>query len=288
MPVIRLDSEISATVSEIIYNINTQRTLEKLQLTMRLILLLIFLFFLTSSILYAQSEPDQYLKVTYFQFQDNGIVFVNQLLDELKNSQMSRVENGEIEAWRFYEVLFSSNATHRYNFVVVEIADELNDLQTDLTFEENSLSGLAINSLLFSSKIHSEIWGARGKVYSDQRPAPSLYKNVNFMAVQSDRIDDYHTLEIDIAGPAQQYMTEIGLMDGWNFHRLIFPTGSAVKYNYTTSDFYSSLDQIENGINANIMSEVHPELNMSEFEDYADTIRERVWSDLWKLVESTD
>lgn len=255
---------------------------------MRLIILFISIFFLTFSSLYAQSEPDQYLKVTYFQFQDNGIVVFNQLLDEMKNSQQSRVDNGEIDSWRFYEVLFSSNNAYRYNFVVVEIADDLNDLQTELTFDENSLPGLAINSLLFSYKVHSEIWGTRGKVYSNQNTAPSLYKNVNFMAVQSDRIDDYHTLEIDIAGPAQQYMTDVGLMDGWNFHRLIFPTGSVVEYNYITSDFYSSLDQIENGIDATIMSEVHPELNMSEFEDHADTIRERVWSDLWKLIESTE
>lgn len=33
------------------------------------------------------------------------------------------------------------------------------------------------------------------------------------------------------------------------------------------------------------MSSIHPELNMEGFEDYAVTIRERVWSDLWKLVK---
>lgn len=255
---------------------------------MRFILLFISIFLLITVTLHAQSEPDQYLKVTYYQFQDDGITVTNQLMDEMKSSQLSRVESGEIDSWRFYKVLFSSNATHRYNFVVVEIADELNNLQSEITFDESSLFGFAINRLLFSNKVHAEIWGTRGKVHSDQRTAPSLYKNVNFMAVQSDRIDDYHNLEIDVAGPAQQYMTDIGLMDGWNFHRLIFPTGSAVVYNFITSDFYSSLDQIENGIDANIMSEVHPDLNMSEFEDYADTIRERVWSDLWLLVESTD
>ena len=255
---------------------------------MRFIFLIISISLYFSTTLHAQSEPDQYLKITYYQFQDDGITVANQLLDEMKSSQMSRVESEEIDAWRFYKVLFSSNATHRYNFVIVEIADDLISLQSEHTIEEGSLSGFAINRLLFSSKVHAEIWGTRGKVYSDQRVAPSLYKNVNFMAVQSDRIDDYHNLEIDVAGPAQQYMSDMELMDGWNFHRLIFPTGSAVAYNFITSDFYSSLDQIENGIDANIMSEVHPDLNMSEFEDYADTIRERVWSDLWLLVESTD
>lgn len=255
---------------------------------MRFILPFISLFLLISVTVHAQSEPDQYLKVTYYQFQESGFAVVNQLLDQMKASQLTRVQNGEIDSWRFYEVLFSSNATHRYNFAVVEIADELDSLQSDLNFGENSLLGFAINSLLLSYKVHAEIWGTHGKVSSDHHAGPSLYKNVNFMAVQSDRIYDYHTLEIDVAGPAQQYMTDIGLMDGWNFHRLIFPTGSAVAYNYITADFYSSMSQIENGIDANIMSEVHPDLNMSEFEDYADTIRERVWSDLWLLVESTD
>lgn len=255
---------------------------------MRYIILLISFFLLITINLHAQSEPDQYLKVTYYQFQDDGLAVVNQLLDQMKASNTSRVESGEIESWRFYKVLYSSNATHRYNFAVVEIADDLNGLETTVKLGESSLQEFVINRLLFASKVHAEIWGTRGKVYSDQLTAPSLYKNVNFMAVQGDRFDDYFRLEIDIAGPAQQHMTDVGLMDGWNFHRLIFPTGSAVAYNFITSDFYSSLDQIENGIDANIMSEVHPDLNMSEFEDYADTIRERVWSDLWILVESTD
>ena len=255
---------------------------------MRFILLFISIFLFLHASLYAQSEPDQYLKVTYYHFQDDGITVANQLLDEMKNSQMGRVESGEIDAWRFYRVLFSSNATHRYNFVIVEIADELNSLQSENTYDESTLSGFAINRLLFSYKVHAEIWGTRGKVSSGQYTEPSLYKNVNFMSVQGDRFDDYFSLELDIAGPASRHMADTGLMDAWNFHRLIFPTGSAVAYNFITADFYSSLDQIENGIDANIMSVVHPDLNMSEFEDYADTIRERVWSDLWLLIESTD
>lgn len=246
------------------------------------------LFLLITLNLRAQSEPDQYLKVTYYQFQDDGLAAINQLLNQMKASNTSRVESGEIESWRFYKVLFSSNATHRYNFAVVEIADELIHLQSKESLSDDSLSDFVIHRVLLSSKVHAEIWGTLGKVSSDQHTAPSIYKNVNFMRVQGDRFDDYFNLEIDIAGPAQQYMTDLGLMDGWNFHRLIFPTGSAVAYNFITTDFYSTLDQIENGIDANIMSEVHPELNMSEFEDYADTIRERVWSDLWLLVESTD
>lgn len=255
---------------------------------MRLILLILSLFLLITINLRAQSEPDQYLKVTYYQLQDDGLTAVNQMLSQMKGTNTNRVENGDIESWRFYKVLFSSNATHRYNFAVVEIADHLIHLQSNESLNDESLSEFMINRVLLSSKVHAEIWSTRGRVYSDKITSPSLYKNVNFMRVQGDRFDDYFNLEKDIAGPAQQYMTDLELMDGWNFHRLIFPTGSAVAYNFITTDFYSSLDQIENGIDANIMSEVHPELNMNEFEDYADTIRERVWSDLWILIESTD
>lgn len=74
-------------------------------------------------------------------------------------------------------------------------------------------------------------------------------------------------------------------MDGWAFHRLVFPTGTATPYNFITADFYNSLEQIEMGITRWIIEEVHPDMDVDEFEEFADAIRERVFSDLWELLE---
>lgn len=246
--------------------------------------LVLITLILSTNTLSAQSEPDQYLKISYHHFQDEAVMMIQLGLEQLKDSQQQRIDNGYINSWRLYEVLYSSNATHRYNYVIVEISDELNDEPAIELKEGFPELQIAIAALIKSTRVHSEIWGTRGKVYRDDSDEPSLYKNANFMTVQSDRFDDYFNLETDIAAPAHQYMTDHGYMNGWNFHQLIFPTGSAVKYNFITADFYSKLKQIEHGITPDIMMEVHPGFDMDEFEEYADTIRERVWSDLWKLI----
>ena len=247
---------------------------------------IIFTLFVTSSI-HAQSDPGNYQKVTYYYLDRESLDDFTNNVEEWKGAHQNQINNSDRLAWRLYRVPFSSNASAWYNFVTVEISSDLNSLQTP---ERNTIISLrdgTDHQMKLSYAVHSEIWTTEAEVYGEATP-PSRYINANFMYAIPHTIDEYLELEIDIAKPLHQHQTDNNRMDGWNFNRLVFPTGTMMDYNFITTDFYNNLEQIEMVITREVITSVHPDMDVDEFEDFADSIRERVWSDLWELVEYAD
>lgn len=252
---------------------------------MKKILLAVFIFSFThtfTSLAIAQSATGNYLKITYFQVDDEKLYIFEELAGHWKEAKADLIQTTDRLAWRLYHVPFSSNQSYRYNFVSVEVADNLNALEGDIYRDPELMAQPPMIKLFFA--VHSEIWKTESAVYGEKTP-PSRYLNANFMYAQPDRLDEYLELESGIAQPLHQNQVENNRMDGWNFNRLIFPTGTTVPYNFITTDYYNRLEQIEMGITKEIITQVHPDMDVNEFEDFADSIRERVWSDLWELVE---
>jgi hypothetical protein len=181
--------------------------------------------------------------------------------------------------------LNSSNPGQQYNFISVEVSSDLHSLQDNIRPDSQQYFKFINDNPLKKHTVHSEIWGTRADVYDVTAQPPSRYKNTNFMSAEPGSLQQYLELEIDIAMPIHQNQTENNRMDGWNFYQLIFPTGTTVAYNFVTADYYNSLEQIEMGITREVIEAVHPDMDVDEFEDFADSIRERKWSDLWELLE---
>jgi hypothetical protein len=235
--------------------------------------------------LYSQSGTETYLKINYIQLEADEIPAVLEGLEEWKRQNQQQVENNELTAWRFYRVVFSSNRDQTYNFISAKISPNLASLQAETRPDSNQFLEMLNQYPAQKHIVHSEIWTTQAKVYQNEAEPPSRYKNTNFMRAEPDRLDDYLELEVDIAKPLHQNQADNNRMEGWNFYQLTFPTGTSVAYNFITADYYSSLEQIEMGITREVIKEVHPDMDVDEFEDFADSIRERVWSDLWELLE---
>lgn len=248
-----------------------------------LVLLLTSLFALSAQ---AQTKTGGFINVQYLYVDaENLETFLTEVNREW-NSVQNNLESGfDMNERRLYRTVYSSNKTHRYNFVAVEIASGLSSIQPD--YRPNSEKLLEYIQQYPAEKfiIHSEIWNSNALVFGDEAEKPARYKNVNFMHSDPANLNEYLNLETEIAKPLHQNQVDNERMLGWNFFRLVFPTGTSVKYNFITADYYSSLEQIELGITRDIISRVHPDMDVDEFEDFADAIRERVWSDLWELVE---
>jgi hypothetical protein len=235
----------------------------------------------------AQSNAGTYQKVTYYQVDKDNL---DQFLDDVatwKDQHRSAMQRTDRTGWRLYRVVMSSSAGAWYNFVTIEQAANLNALQERSRSSAESLKRDRDKRIKLSFAVHSEIWFTEAEV-SENGSTPSRYLNANFMYAVPHALADYLELEIDIAAPLHQHQADNNRMDGWNFNRLVFPTGTTVAYNFVTTDFYSSLEQIEMGITREVIMNVHPGMNVDEFEDFADSIRERVWSDLWELIEFVD
>ncbi|CAN5399571.1 hypothetical protein BH23BAC3_BH23BAC3_18540 [soil metagenome] len=249
---------------------------------------LLILFLLPAAFsLYAQSHTGEYLKVTFFQVEKDDLTEFLDGVDSWKDFHQTKINADERIAWRLYRIPFSSSGSVWYNFVSVEIAANLNTMQSADRNNTTSLKNEKDHQVKLAYSVHSEIWKTEADVFGDNTQ-PVRYLNANFMYALPQTLQDYLYLETDIAMPIHQTQTDNERMVGWNFYRLIFPTGTAVAYNFITADHYSSLEQIEMGITREVIREVHPDMDVDEFENFADSIRERVWSDLWELIEFTD
>jgi len=250
----------------------------------RIISAILLVFSLINSSLNAQSASGEFLNVTYLNVERGGVPGFLEDVEEWKESYQQVIDNSDLTAWRLYRVPYSSNGSIWYNFVSVEIAPNLNALQSADRNNVTTLQQEIDHQMKLSFAVHSEIWKTEEDVFGESS-SPSRYVNANFMYAVPETMGDYLELEIDIAAPLHQHQTERNRMDGWNFNRLVFPTGTTVDYNFVTADHYSNLEQIEMGITREVIMNVHPDMDVSEFEDFADSIRERVWSDLWELIE---
>ena len=250
---------------------------------MRTLATLAFILF-SAAALMAQSEEDAYLKIDYITVNpsDNGN-FLHQAQSLWRNQMQNRVDKGELIRWQLYRVAYRGNKDYRYNYVSVQVAPSLNDLET------RDQPAIVRRRQILDAPVplditHSELWRTQSTAHREPGVEPSRYMNANFMRVAPHRTDDYLELEREIARPLHRLEMEDDRMDGWEFYRLIFPGGSIYEYNYMTADFYRRLEQIEFGITSEMIAREFPEIEEG-FDDYADAIRERVWSDLWELVE---
>ena len=252
----------------------------------RIITVFLLSFVFITSSLYAQSNTGEYLKVNYFHVDKAGMSDFLDGVSEWKSFHKQKISESDRDAWRLYRVPFSSGSTW-YNFVSIEIAQNLNALQSTDRISVATLQEEKDHQVKSSFAVHSEIWKTEAEVFGDPS-SPSRYVNANFMYAVPETIGDYLELEIDIAEPLHRHQVEQGRMDGWTFNRLVFPTGTTVAYNFITADHYRNIEQIEMGITREIIMSAHPDMDVNEFEDFADSIRERVWSDLWELIEFAD
>jgi hypothetical protein len=278
-------SILGAQRSSAVYYIDDKPDSISMESTSRLFppILLLLILLTTGPSLYAQADTGMYQKVTYYQVTKDGLENFLEGVPEWEESHRNKINSGERVAWRIYRVPMSSSGAW-YNFVSVEIAPNLNALQSEQRNNVSSLRNEMDHRVKLLYAVHTEIWKTEADVYGEGTP-PSRYLNANFMYAYPENLSEYLELEMEIAKPLHQNQTENNRMDGWNFNRLIFPTGTTVAYNFITTDFYSNLEQIEMGITREVIMNVHPDMNVDEFENFADSIRERVWSDLWELID---
>jgi hypothetical protein len=222
----------------------------------------------------AQTTDLVYQRVTFLQVAPDHIPRFLDAVEQLPDQASVH--------WRLYQVPFSSNTVHRYNYVLLEISAGFENLQSE---SRPTMGTLRRNRQPLDWAIHTEIWRTRATVYGTEMEYPSRYVNANFMRVIGGRTAEYVQLEVDLARPLHQDQVDNARMNGWNFYQLVFPTGRQVLYQFVTTDYYSSIEQNEHNITREIIQRVHPDMDVDEFDAFAEGIRERVFSDLWELVD---
>ena len=111
------------------------------------------------------------------------------------------------------------------------------------------------------------------------------WAKINWMMASDKKVDDYLNAEKNQFKPVYQKLVDDKQMGGWRLYRLLEPGGSQLKYNFMTMDLWlqSGPPPLEKAFVA-----VHPKSNIDGALQKMEATRERVNSQVLRLVVATD
>ena len=277
-------------------------------------LLLVFTTFLSNN-LAAQSEPSTlYMQVTYVSVNsENDAEVREQMLSEWVPNQIERVERGEILDWNFYEALITG-PFDSYNYVYITNTTDYAQL-----FYEPEVSDKGFRVL------QNEIWvlqgaalpttdGDRGEqierddiirisvptkngsftsevsgIGHNGNLSNGNYITKNYMDTRGSS-GEHRVLELDFWRQIHHVRIDNGILDSWAMYTMSKPGGSSRLYNYSTIDYYDSLDDIS-GFDSRALAEIaHPLLSGEQIDDFFNRTgpsRTAYKTELWRRIATT-
>lgn len=235
-------------------------------------------------LLTAQTQRGEYLKIDYLTVtQPQMERFTDSVVNQLKEYHSDRVEDGEIDTWTIYRVLFSGSASNTYNYVSITTAasldsfDELSNTHPNRIQEFSDQNRYSINK--------SELWSVRNTLSDSTVDVPSNYLMMDYMDVRLGRELEYQMLEDEVAKPLHEQRMDQDIMEDWEMYQLISPGGIDYGYNFATGNYFSSLSHIEFGFNEELIRSQNPNVDLMEFFDHIWSTRDLVRSELWKRID---
>lgn len=243
-------------------------------------LILLFLPLLLS----AQSQRGEYLRIDYLnvsadQMQD----FNDNVIEQIKEYKDERIDNGDIDSWILYRVLFAGSASNNYNYVSVTSTGTLESFDKFNNSFPNTMNVMSEQNKFDISK--SELWTVRNTISDQIRGEPSNFLMMDYMDVRLGRELEYQMLEDEIAKPLHVQRLENDRMDDWEMYQLVTPGGIDYGYNFATGNYFANLSHIEFGFNEELIRSQNPNVDVMEFFEHVWSTRDLVTSELWQRHE---
>ncbi len=239
----------------------------------------------------SQTPAGEYMKVDYL-FVDPAEQeqFLGFATTTWKSFQQERIDEGKISGWQLYRVRFSGNKSDNYNYVSVTSTKSMEVFEIDdfrqIGDASGRSSGTPVADLLSEQPfVQSEIWRVRRSVLRDREGPQSRFLMMDFMNVSPGSGYQYVMFEDEIARPLHEDRMEQDRMNAWEVYQLITPGGLNYGYNYATGNFFNKLEHVEFGFTDELIRANHPDVNVMEFFETIYAMRDRVQSDIWKLLE---
>lgn len=280
-------------------------------------LLLVFTTFFNSNLAAQNETPTLYMQVTYLFVDSENDANVRDLMtNEWATNQIERVERGEILDWNFYEALITG-PFDSYNYVYITKTTDYAQL-----FYEPEVSDKASRDIRV---LQNEIWVLQGaalpshegdrsdnvehddairiSVPTQNRSYTSKVSGIgqngmlsngnyitkNYMDTRGSS-GEHRVLELDFWRQIHHVRINNGILDSWAMYTMSKPGGSSRLYNYSTIDYYDSLDDIS-GFDARALAEVaHPQLSGEQIDDFFNRTgpsRTAYKTELWRRIAST-
>ena len=117
---------------------------------------------------------------------------------------------------------------------------------------------------------------------SAQASNNSLYLKVDYFKAPSDQIGNYLHVEQELWKPVHQARLDSGIILGWSFYSTFVAEPNA-PYNYIAVNVFDDFDKIDYfGLNE-IVAEIYPEKDLSQFYEQTRATREVVRTEIWQV-----
>lgn len=230
----------------------------------------------------AQEQPAQYVSVDCMKSTSPDYVEIETELWQPMHQR--RVNQGKINSWALYRVLYGDRATCDYYTVTVFAGAA--QLNADPAYEEvfaavypdRSLSQSMANTWEAREHIATHLWMTVDHI----APTNHRYAVVNKMYARDP--DLYERMELRVFKPGHQALIDGGHRSGWGMYELVAPLGSSIPYNYQTVDLMNDLNPVPM---AEALMTAHPDRDLDALEDLLQ-LRDQVSSETWVLLAATE
>ncbi|MGH7651125.1 MAG: hypothetical protein ACREMS_04715 [Gemmatimonadaceae bacterium] len=205
-----------------------------------------------------------------------------------------RIKDKRLVAWELYDVRYTADTHRDYDYVTVNVYDNLaaTDDQTGNVemFQRmhpgNDGARLLAETDAARQTVRSEIWELLDRTTPLNATAPpARYLNVAFM--QSKPNVDAIGVERELWKPVHQELVRTGAMNFWGLYALVMPGGTSYPYDYATVNGLSSLSALENLYPEDLFRRVHPKIPLTEIGNRTAAARDLTRNELWVLVDAT-
>lgn len=195
----------------------------------------------------------------------------------------SHVDQGKLNSWALYWVMYGDRSTCDYYTVMTYLGDAQANTQPELKETFSTVHAgddfAAAMSKTWAAREHvaTELW----TLVDSTQILPHKFAIVNLMFAHDP--DAYMRIETEVFKPGHEALIAGGHRVGWALNELFSPTGSSIPYNFSTVDFTNQLGSVPM---AEAMMSANPERDIDAMHTLLET-RDPVRSETWALVAAT-
>ncbi len=253
---------------------------------------IIFLLLFSVNFLAAQNpDSSKYIDVSYIK--SKSADYVNFEKEVWKPINQQLIKEGKKSAWYLYKLKYPQGSLADYDYVVVNVYPEWNQLtfsSTDLPDVLKKVNTkLKVDSILMkTSAMRTVAWRQLFRLIGQavaKETKPSKFVIANEVKSVAGQESEYVKLEQTYFKPFHTARSAEGIMNNWGLYKRELPYGEKFSYDYVTFNGYATWDDITKQNPPTAWKKVHGDLNFNEVHDKILSKRVTVNIECWELID---
>lgn len=268
------------------------KTITRFKVTLLLALSLTFIFACYPNKGHAQNATTVFAIVDFMKVKpENEAKYLDVEKNTWKPLHQERLKQGKIIGWILYRVLYTGT-DDPYNYVTMTLFDYPANLENPWAGidPEKVLAGKDIDMLMEETGksrdlVKSNLIVRLDEVIPQGGPGEIKYIQVDYMKVKPGNENAYVEMEETIWKPVHEAFIKAGTRSGWSLWNQVFPSGSAMDYQYITANYFKDFSMIGAADYNAAFGKAHSGKNIDELSKKTTDSRDLVRSELWQTVD---